>query len=95
MISCGSVNLQTGGVEPVEIQLFNTSTGAPLTGKTNIQVSVRRQQDDYYLDWTDNTFKLATAVTLLWETMEEINHTNRQGLYRLNTPEHADRKSVV
>jgi len=89
MISCGSVSLQTGGVEPVEIQLFSSMTHQPLVSKTDIQVSVRRQQDDWYLDWDDNTFKLAVDVTRLWEGMEEVNHDNRKGLYRLNTPEHA------
>lgn len=87
MFSGGSIVIQTGDTEPVEIQLFDT-LGLALLSKTNIKVQVRRQQDDYYLDWSDNYFKTAPSVTQMYTSLEEISPSLNPGLYRLNTAPH-------
>ena len=88
MIFAGSVEIPTGAKEPVEIQVFHGVTGVPLTGSTTLQVSVRRLVDDWYLDWNDNFLKTAGVVGKLWEALQEVDATNRAGLYRLNTAAH-------
>jgi hypothetical protein len=88
MISAGSVEIPTGGKEPIEIQLFNKNTGAPLLGSSTVEVSVRRIKDDLYLDWDDDTIKAVGAVGTLWQALDEIDSTNRAGLYQLDTANH-------
>lgn len=90
MISAGSVEIPTGGKEPVEIQLFNKNTNQALVGSTTIQVSVRRIKDDWYLDWADDTLKPAGSVTTMWETLAPVDATNRPGLYQLDTTNHPE-----
>jgi hypothetical protein len=87
MISAGSVEIPTGGKEPVEIQLFNKDTGVALVGSTTIEASVRRLSDDYYLDWDDDTLKGA-GVGTMWQALSQIDATNRPGLYQLDTANH-------
>jgi len=88
MIFAGSVEIPTGGKEPVEIQVFHGITGQPLVGSTTLQVSVRRLKDDLYLDWSNDTLRIDIIIVKLWETLEEVDPTNRAGLYRLNTVNH-------
>lgn len=88
MIFAGSVEIPTGGKEPVEIQVFDKITGDPLTSSTTLEVSVRRLKDDLYLDWSNDTLRISVIVVTMWETLEEVDATNRAGLYRLNTVNH-------
>ena len=77
----------TNSTEPVEVQLF-THAGAPLLGKTDIKVQVRRIQDDHFLDWTDNLLKTPSSVTARLLGLEEVSAAYNPGLYRLNTWPH-------
>lgn len=88
MYAGGTAYIETGGREPVEIQLFHKLTGQPLLGKTDIKLRVRRHNDDLYYDWSDDTFKTYGAVIQLLETLTLINNTQSPGLYRLSTLNH-------
>lgn len=88
MHSGGVAYIETGGKEPIEIQLFNKYTGKPLLGKTDIKIRIRRHNDDLFFDWSDNSFKAYGAVVQLHETLTEINATQSPGLYRLSTVTH-------
>jgi len=84
----GTAYVETGGREPIEIQLFDRFTGQPLLGKTSIHARIRRHNDDLYYDWSDNTFKAYAAVSQLHEALSIINDTQSPGLYRLSTTDH-------
>jgi len=84
----GTAYVETGGREPIEIQLFNRFTGAPLLGKSDIKVRIRRHNDDLYYDWDDNTFKAYGSVIQLLEILTLVNDTQSPGLYRLSTTDH-------
>jgi hypothetical protein len=84
----GTAYVETGGKEPIEIQVFNRITGKPLLGKTNLKVRIRRHEDDLYYDWSDNTFKAYASVSQLLEALSLVNDTQSPGLYRLSTVDH-------
>lgn len=88
MHSGGTAYIETGGREPVEVQLFNRFTGKPLLGKSDIKVRIRRHNDDLYYDWDDNTFKAYGSIVQLLETLTLVNDTQSPGLYRLSTADH-------
>lgn len=88
MISAGSVEIPTGGKEPIEIQLFNKNTGAPLLSSSTVEMSVRRVKDDEYLDWDDDELKVVGSVGTLWQALDPIDATNRPGLFQLDTANH-------
>lgn len=88
MHSGGTAYIETGGKEPIEIQLFHRTTGAPLLSKTDIKVRIRRHNDDLYYDWDDNTFKAYGSVTQLLETLSVVSDAQSPGLYRLSTVDH-------
>lgn len=84
----GTAYVETGGKEPIEIQLFSRFTGKPLTGKTDIKLRIRRHNDDLYFDWDDNSFKAYGSVVQLHATLTEVNATQSPGIYRLSTVIH-------
>ena len=88
MNSSGTAYVETGGKEPVEVQLFDRVRGEPLLSKTDIKVRIRRHNDDLYYDWSDNTFKAYNSVVLLLQPLSIVNDTRSPGLYRLSTVEH-------
>jgi hypothetical protein len=89
MNSGGIAYVESGGKEPIEVQVFNKFTGDPLTGKTDIKVRIRRHADDYYYDWIDDTFKDFVSVGVIATPLAEIHATRSPGLYRLNNANHA------
>lgn len=89
MYSGGKTYVETGGKEPIEIQLFDKTTNEPLLSKTNIRIRIRRHEDDLYYDWSDDTFKLYGSVIQIHEALSLIDNTASPGLYRLNTTNHA------
>jgi hypothetical protein len=88
MYGGGTAYIETGGKEPIEIQLFNRYTKKPLLGKTNIRIRIRRHEDDLYYDWSDDTFKAYGSVVQINENLSLISDTASPGLYRLNTANH-------
>ena len=63
--------------------------GQPLTGKTDICVQIRRHQDDFYFDWSDNTFKTPSTVVARYQALAEVSPAYSPGVYRLNVgPQH-------
>jgi hypothetical protein len=88
MHSGGTAYVETGGKEPIEIQLFNRYTGKPLLGKTNIRIRIRRHEDDLYYDWSDHTFKAYGSVVTINGNLTLVHDTQSPGLYRLDTAPH-------
>jgi hypothetical protein len=84
----GTTYVETGGKEPIEIQLFDKTSGEPLLGKTSIFVRIRRHEDDLYYDWNDDTFKAFGSVVQINENLTLIDDAASPGLYRLNTANH-------
>ncbi len=61
-----ALRITTGTVEPIQI-LAADVLGAPLPGKTDLFVRVRRDSDGFYLDWADLVFKAAG-----WTTRDQL-----------------------
>jgi hypothetical protein len=80
----GSKFIRRGDREPVSIQLFNRYVATPLTGKIDIFIKVRRVSDDFFLDWSDNTFKDPGTVTTLRVKLSEVSLTYSPGVYELD-----------
>lgn len=74
--------IQTGSAEPV-IAMALDIFGAPLVGKTDIVLSVRRQSDGKYLDWSDMRFKNGGGLVQLYQAMAEVHATRSPGEYQL------------
>lgn len=84
-----SVNIETGGKEPIEVMVLDVS-GVPLISKTDIEVKLRRQSDDFVYDWDDDTFKSPGSVIDLSYPLEEANATLFPGEYRLSKAGHVN-----
>lgn len=76
-------HIRTGDKEPIEIVATN-ALGQRLIGLTNIKLQVRRTSDNYYLDWTDNTFRALPAQLL--QDLDEIDENDSPGEYQLHAP---------
>ena len=87
MFESGPVYVPTGATEPVEVQVAGLD-GLPLLGKTSIKLRVRRIDDGFYLDWSDQTFKPGAAVTILLQPLIEVSPTYSPGVYELDTAPH-------
>ena len=74
----------TGKKEPVNLLVLDTS-GAALSGKTDIKISIRRTSDDKGYDWSNDTF--ATTPTTPKQVLTEVGTT---GEYKLNTANHVN-----
>lgn len=81
-MSC-SVRVQTGAIEPIEAMALDIF-GEPLTGKTDIKVWIRRISDNFYYDWSNNTFESSPAQ--LSQELVEISSSKSPGEYRLYSP---------
>ena len=79
--------IQSDDIEPIVILALD-NLGEPLTGKTDLFLQIYRKYDDYYLDWSDNTFKPAISVVTMKTVLEEINAVFSPGEYRLNYGTH-------
>ena len=87
MFESGPVYVPTGATEPVEVQVAGFDN-LPLLGKTSIKLHIRRIQDGYYLDWSDNTFKAGSAVVQMLIALSEVSPTYSPGVYELDTAPH-------
>lgn len=77
-----SVITKTNAVETVVVGPIVDSTGAALTGLTNIKAAVIRASDKHFLDWSNHTFT-ATPVTE-YQTLTELDSTRAPGVYYLD-----------
>lgn len=80
----GSVTVKAGAVEPLTIAVRKASDGTPLTGSTNLRVSIRRTTDNRFLDFADGAFK-TSGWTTRQATLTEIDSTNAAGWYEYVT----------
>ena len=76
--------LKTGGIEPVRILVLDKG-GVPLSGKSDIKISIQRASDDLFFDWNDETFKASPAQGT--QTLIEVGTS---GEYKLNTVQHVN-----
>jgi len=79
-------NIQTGSIEPIEVYCFGGNL--PLTGLTNIYLSLRRLSDGLILDWSDNTFKTEGVLVAPSVVMTEVSSTLFPGNYKLSSVDH-------
>jgi hypothetical protein len=74
-----TVRIQNGQIERIETLIVDNS-GEPVTGLSNVLLTIRRVSDDYWLDFNDNTFK-ASGWTTRQKVMAELDATNDAGVY--------------
>ena len=75
--------IQTGAKEPIEAMALDI-LGERLSGLSNLFLQVRRLSDNYYLDWTNNTFTLSPALALAG--LQEVDSLESPGEYALHLP---------
>jgi hypothetical protein len=68
-----------GDTIPITVTVLN-SARAKATGHTDVLLTIRRDSDDYYLDFDDDTFK-ASGWTTRQKVMGEKDSTNSPGVY--------------
>ena len=73
-----SVRIKTGDTENIEVGFIRNTSGAKITGLTDLFIRVKRSNGDF-LDWSDNTFK-ASGWTTINRLMVE---TNEASIYEL------------
>lgn len=71
--------IQTGATERIEALILDASLD-PLTGKTDILISIRRVSDSFWLDFADNTFKGA-GWAIRRQQMIEVDAATAPGEY--------------
>lgn len=71
--------IPTDGSERIEALILDGSLD-PLTGKSDILISIRRKSDGYWYDFDDDTFK-ASGWTTRQQAMTETDSTNDPGVY--------------
>jgi hypothetical protein len=71
--------IPTDATEPIEVLILDGSL-VPITGKSDILISIRRTSDDYYYDFDDDTFK-NSGWTTRREAMTEVDSVNDPGVY--------------
>lgn len=74
-----SVRIQTGDTERIEALILDGSL-TPLTGLTDILISIRRVSDGYWLDFNDYIFK-SSGWAFRQTAMTETDSTNDPGTY--------------
>lgn len=74
-----SVRIQTGATERIEVLCLD-ATRAPVTGKTDIYIQIRRVSDGFFYDFFDDTFK-STGWTDRLQQLTETDATNDAGNY--------------
>lgn len=75
-----STAVEVGATEPIVI-----STGK--TGQT-VTIKVFRHSDCFFLDWSDDTFKIVGSVVTLTQALTEKDATNAPGIYQLASVNH-------
>lgn len=75
--------IQTGSTENISVLVLDID-GAPLPGKTDIKIKMRRISDGKYLDWADMRFKDGPSVSWLLYPLTEINSTYSPGEYQIS-----------
>jgi hypothetical protein len=81
------VIIRLGQVEPITAFVVDNN-GDPLPGKSDIFIKIRRYSDSFYLDWSDNTFKVSGSVTAINQQLVPVDNANSPGEYHLNTVTH-------
>jgi hypothetical protein len=76
------VRVETDSIEPIMTFALD-STGDPITGLTNVAIRIRRQSDNYYFDWSDDTFKAGASVVTLLQALSEVDAVRSPGVYEL------------
>lgn len=74
-----SERYQNGATIPITVTAIDPS-GVKLTGLTDVLLSIRRESDDYYIDFDDGVFK-NTGWTTRQLQMSEKNSTYSPGVY--------------
>ena len=74
-----SVTINTNDTEKVNVDIKDGSLN-PLTGKTDILLSIKRESDGYWYDFDDDTFK-NSGWTTQQEAMSETDVTRFPGRY--------------
>jgi hypothetical protein len=71
---------EKGDVEPIVVD----------TGKTGQTVTIKifRASDEFFLDWSDNTFKVVGSVVTLTQALTAVDAVNAPGMYALTTAPH-------
>lgn len=77
-MSC-AVRIQTGATEPIEVLALDAALD-PVTGKTDLLLSIRRKSDDFFYDFDDDTFK-TSGWTDRQVALTEVDATNAPGEY--------------
>ena len=71
----------TSNIQEIMWELYDQSTGDPITGASgSTLIKFRRTPDGYIYDWADDTFK-ASGWTSITSTLSEKDATNLAGLY--------------
>lgn len=73
--------------EQSDIEPIVVNTG--VTGQT-VTIRIFRTSDQFFLDWSDNTFKTVGSVVQLTETLSETDPVNAPGHYVLTAAPHVD-----
>lgn len=71
--------IQTGETEQIEVLMLDGAL-SPLTGLSDVLLSIRRVSDGYWYDFDDSTFK-NTGWTTRQQVMTEVDATNDSGVY--------------
>lgn len=74
-----NARIRNGSIEPIIARIF-TAAG-PATGAT-VNLRVKRLNDGFFFDWSDDTFKAFASVVTIDQVLSEF--TNVAGTYRLN-----------
>lgn len=84
-----NVHIQTGDKEPIEVLVLDVF-GAPLLSKTDIRLQIRRTSDNFFFDWSDNTFKTEPSVVTRAIALTQVDMIVAPGEYKLIAPGHVD-----
>lgn len=74
-----TVRIQTDASERIEILALD-ETNSPITGVTDLLLTIRSADTGYYLDFADMTMKGSGWTTRL-QTLTELDATNEPGVY--------------
>jgi hypothetical protein len=72
---------RTGEVEEIRVYAVDGNS-APITGLTDLYIKLHRSSDDFFLDWSDMTWK-GSGWTTLSKLLTELDATNLPGLYEV------------
>lgn len=72
--------IRAGDTEPIQASIVGWS-GDPLTGKSDISVSIRRNSDGLTYDWDDAAWKAFSACVEPRRAMSEVDGANYPGEY--------------